>query len=72
MPVNKHHPKRAKKCVFCKFWFGNADLDFVNSAVGYAYEAYAKGKCTKKNGASTQACYSCSAYVPNLDAERLL
>ncbi len=70
--ICKHHPKRAKNCVFCKFWIGGAIIRFVNSNVGYEYDATAKGKCTKKNGAATQAGYSCPNYVPNQDAEKLL
>ena len=67
-----HHPKRAKNCVFCKYWIGDAGMRFVNSAVGYEYEGGTKGKCTKRNGASMPAVYSCPYYVPSLEAERLL
>lgn len=67
-----HHPKRAKKCVFCNNWIGDAELKFVNSNVGYQYETLAKGKCTKKNGASTDAVYNCPKYEPSIDAKKLL
>lgn len=72
MAIYTHHPKRAKDCVFCKFWIGDAKVKFVNSVVGYAYEASTRGRCTKRNGSSTSACYSCPNYVPSPEAERLL
>jgi len=72
MAIYTHHPKRAKDCVFCKFWIGDAKMKFVNSVVGYAYEASERGKCTKQNGSATPACYSCPNYVPSPEAERLL
>ena len=72
MAICTHHPKRAKDCVFCKFWIGDAQMRYVNSNVGYEFQASARGKCTKRNGAATPACYSCPNYVPNQDAERLL
>ena len=72
MAVYAHHPKRSKYCVFCKFWIGDANMKYVNSAVGYAYDANAKGKCTKRNGSATPACYSCASYKPSPDAEKLL
>ena len=72
MAIYTHHPKGAKDCVFCKFWIGNAKMKFVNSIVGYAYEASARGKCTKRNGSATPACYSCPNYAPSQEAERLL
>ena len=70
--IYTHHPKRAKNCVFCKYWIGDAIIRFKNSIVGYEYDGIARGKCTKKNGAATQACYSCSNYAPSPDAEGLL
>lgn len=72
MAIYTHHPKRVKDCVFCKFWIGDARMRFVNSAVGYEYEASVKGKCTKRNGSATPACYSCPSYVPGPEAEKLL
>ena len=53
MAIYTHHPKRVKDCVFCKFWIGDAGMRFVNSAVGYEYEASVKGKCTKRNNSAT-------------------
>ena len=67
-----HHPKRAKDCAFCKFWIGDAQMRFVNSHAGYELQVSARGKCTKRNGSVTTACYSCSNYVPGPDAEKLL
>ena len=72
MAIYTHHPKRVKDCVFCKFWIGDAGMRFVNSAVGYEYEASVKGKCTKRNGLAPPACYSCPSYVPGPQAEKLL
>lgn len=70
--ICKHHPKRVKNCVFCKFWIGDAKMKFVNSIIGYEYDGSIKGKCTKRNGSSTSALYNCSSYVPSPEAERLL
>lgn len=67
-----HHPKRAKNCVFCNNWIGDAQMKFKNSIMGYEYEAVAKGKCTRRNGAVTSSCYSCQNYEPSMDAKRLL
>ena len=67
-----HHPKRAKKCVFCKFWLGDAQMQYRNSVSGFDYEATAKGKCTKKNGALTAAISTCPNYATSPDAEKLL
>ena len=36
-----HHPKRAKNCVFCKYWIGDAEKQFINSIVGYKYSGTA-------------------------------
>ncbi len=72
MATYTHHPKRAKDCVFCKFWIGDAQMRFVNSNVGYEFQASARGKCTKRNGSVTPACHTCSYYAPGPDAEKLL
>lgn len=72
MATYTHHPKRAKNCVFCKFWIGDAIKNFKNSIVGYEYDGNVRGKCAKKNGAATMACYSCRNYAPSPEAERLL
>lgn len=70
--IYTHHPKRAKECVFCRYWMGDANMQFVNTIVGYKFDAGAKGKCTKRNGAIFPACYKCSFYSPSIDAEKLL
>ena len=67
----RNHPKRCKQCVFCNYWFGNADLKFISSTVGYEYENYAQGKCAKKN-VNVKAYQSCSLYKPSIDASKLL
>lgn len=72
MSIYTHHPKRVKNCVFCKFWIGDAQMRFRNSNTGYEYQSSARGKCTKRNGSVTPACYSCSNYVPSPEAEKLL
>ena len=72
MSKSTHHPKRAKNCVFCKYWLGDANMRFVNSIVGYEYENSARGKCTERNGAVFSAIYSCQYYVPSPEAEKLL
>lgn len=72
MTMYKHHPKRAKNCVFCHYWIGDAKMKFINSNTGYEYDGSAKGKCTKRNGASTVAVYNCRDYAPSVDASKLL
>lgn len=67
-----HHPKRAKNCVFCNNWIGDANMKLINSIVGYEYERSTEGKCTRRNGAKTVACYSCTNYEPSMDAKKLL
>lgn len=67
-----HHPKRAKNCVFCKFWIGDANMRYVNTVSGFEYDSSVKGRCTKRNGAGTSAAYRCSNYVPSVEAEKLL
>lgn len=62
MAIYTHHPKHTKDCVFCKFWIGNAKMKFVNSIVGYTYEASARGKCTKRNNSATP----CLLFLPQL------
>lgn len=70
--IYKHHPKRAKNCVFCNNWLGDAGMRFIGSGVGYEYDGSVKGKCTRRNGASTSASYSCPKYEPSMDAKKLL
>ena len=65
-------PQAGKNCVFCKSWISDAIKSYKNSIVGYEYDGNVRGKCTKKNGAATMACYSCRNYVPSQEAERLL
>lgn len=67
-----HHPKRVKKCVFCKYWMGDSQMKYINSIVGFEYETSSQGKCAKKNGALNFASYTCPNYVPNPNAEKLL
>ena len=73
VPVT-HHPKLVKNCAFCKYWLGDAQMTFVNGSAGYRYDSSAKGKCTKRSGATTPtpAIYQCRDFAPNRDAERLL
>lgn len=71
MGRTKNHPKRFKGCVFCYYWIGDAEMKFINSTVGYEFETYACGKCTKKNN-NTKACQSCLNYEPNMEAKRIL
>ena len=70
--IYKHHPKRAKDCVFCKFWMGDARMKFISSGIGFEFDGNAKGPCAKRNGASTTAFYTCPNYAPGLEAEKLL
>lgn len=72
MSIYRHHPKRAKECVFCKYWIGDAGLKYINSATGYELDGSIKGRCTKRNGATTVAVNKCALYAPSVEAERLL
>lgn len=69
----RYNPKRNKVCVFCNNWIGNADMQYIDSAVGYEFDSAAKGQCTKKSGATTSASQTCSNnYEPSMEARRLL
>lgn len=71
MAKTRNTPKRSKICVFCEYWTGDAGLKFINSTVGYEYESYTNGKCTKKN--TNQPTYtSCANYTPNMAARKIL
>jgi len=70
--IYKHHPKRAKECVFCKFWMGDAGIKFISSGTGFSFDGNVKGPCAKRNGAVTSAVYTCGNYVPSPEAEKLL
>lgn len=66
----KNTPKGTKKCVFCEYWMGDADLKYIGS-IYYEYEITAKGRCTRKNvGMPTGGC--CQNYTPNAAARRIL
>ncbi len=70
MARTKGNPKRSKICVFCEYWTGDAGLVFVNSSVGYEYEAMAVGKCMRNN--QNKYTYSgCTKYEPNAAARRM-
>lgn len=70
--IHRNHPKRAKYCVFCKYWFGDAGMKYLNNAQGFEYDGSAKGKCAKRDGAVTLATITCSKYEPSIDAQKLL
>lgn len=71
MAKTKVHPRKAKRCVFCEYWTGDANLKFISSVVGYEYESGAYGKCTKKN--TMQPTHTtCAKYEPNMAARKLL
>ena len=71
MGRTRNHPKNWKHCVFCKYWMGNANLEFRSMAVGYEYDITASGKCMKKN-MSMSANSMCSMYAPSYEATKLL
>lgn len=71
MARTRNYPRRGKQCVFCHYWIGNADLKFISSTVGYEYEYYAQGQCTKQS-ASKKAYLSCNFYTPSIEALKLL
>ena len=65
------HPKRRKICVFCHYWYGNADMRFVNTAVGFEFNNSADGKCMKTNCSKKTHTY-CQHYQPSIEASKLL
>lgn len=71
MAKTKAHPRKVKRCVFCEYWTGDADLKFVSTTGGYEYESCTYGICKKKN--TMQTTYeSCANYTPNMTARKLL
>lgn len=70
----KVNPRSSKRCAFCKFWSGDAQLKFVDRYVGFEYERSAKGKCMKNNATmyaeNSGSC--CRQYTPGIEAEKLL
>jgi len=71
MPTIRKHPRRDKRCVFCKYWMGDAGLKYVNSSVGFEYERDTLGKCLKRN-INHLTYFSCFDYSPSIDAEKIL
>ena len=69
------HPKKGKKCAFCKRWDGNADLEFKGPSTGFLITTGVTGKCMASssglNMASTAGA-TCSKYEPSVEASRLL
>ncbi|MBQ8780151.1 MAG: hypothetical protein IJZ72_00550 [Oscillospiraceae bacterium] len=72
MSKRRAHPKREKYCVFCKYWIGNADLNFISTTTGYSFESFVRGNCAKRNTTMSSDRSACNYYVPNIDAEKLL
>lgn len=72
--TRKEHPKRVKRCAFCNFWFGDANLNFISSSVGFEYDPNAAGKCFKRGSANYKAGSGagCPYYAPNDTAKRIL
>ena len=67
------NPKNRKHCVFCEYWMGDADLEYVSNMAGYRFEANAKGKCTKYGGNTKTAITSgCRYFEYNREAKKLL
>ena len=66
------HPKRTKRCAFCKRWDGDAKLVFKNPQMGFEFIT-AQGKCMATNNKrpSTDG-HSCKHYEPSVEASRLL
>lgn len=67
------HPKTGQKCVFCKYWNGDANLVFKNKIVGFEFQNGEYGKCMA-NG-SNQPCtagVSCRSYEISYEASRAL
>ena len=66
------HPKHTKRCVFCNFWMGDAEMEYVSVQQGYRYDGTKKGKCLKHGGSLRDSCTSCDKYEPSMEAKRLL
>jgi len=67
------HPKRVKKCAFCKRWNGDADLEIKNPASGIYFTMGVYGKCMVRNASRvSNAGDNCKEYEPSVEASRLL
>lgn len=70
MATMKAHPKRMKNCAYCNYWFGDANLKFINSSVGFEFTSDVKGKCSKKN-INVSSNYRCNYYEPSEMAKKI-
>lgn len=43
------HPKNGSKCVFCKYWNGNANIVIKSRTMGIEFQNGVLGKCIKNN-----------------------
>lgn len=46
MAKTRNYLEKYKHHLFCKYWFRDAELKFINSIV--EYERYAEGRCAKQ------------------------
>jgi hypothetical protein len=65
------HPKKSKKCAFCKRWDGDANLKFKASTTGFEYTLGVRGKCMLKNNIQISS-NSCSKFEPSAKVEGLM
>ena len=66
------HPKHTKRCVFCNYWMGDAEMEYVSVQQGFRYDSTKKGKCLKHGDSLRDACTSCDKYEPSMEAKKLI
>lgn len=43
------HPKNGSKCIFCKYWNGDAKIVIKSRTIGIEFQNGVYGKCIKRN-----------------------
>ena len=65
-------PKNGAKCVFCKFWTGDAKLVPVSKQRGYQFESGVMGKCLQGNSNQpSTGGVNCRKYMQSPEASKL-
>lgn len=73
MATQLFHPKKGKRCAFCKRWNGDANLVFKSPQTGFQFTTGVFGKCMKYGGTKVSTNGDgCKDYAPSVEADRLL
>lgn len=65
-------PDRNPFCVFCEYWMGDAEMEFISRMAGYKFEGNAKGKCAKSGVLRTAVNIKCRDFEYSREAKKLL